>query len=78
MDNLKFKFNSKSAFDPSYPDIDNNNFKEFDYTNFYENELDAIPPNTPLFRDKEVNQFIDTWALIMLVTRGLGYLGLCS
>ena len=41
MDYLKFKHNSKGTFDPTYPDIDYNIFKDYDWTDFYEDAVEA-------------------------------------
>ena len=51
---LKLRHNSRSAFDPSYPDIDHSNFWECNWTDFYEGAVEAIPPNAPQPRWKEV------------------------
>ena len=59
---LKLRYNSRLAFDPSYPNIDHSNFWDCDWTDFYEGALEAIPPNTPPLRRKEVDlhMFIDS------------------
>ena len=59
---LKLRHNSRSTFDPSYPDIDHSNFWDCDWTDFYEGAVEAIPPNTPPPRRKVVDlcMFIDS------------------
>ena len=58
---VKLRLNTKLVFDPSYPNIDNNNFWEY-WTDFYEGAVEALPPNTPSPRGKEMNlcMFIDS------------------
>jgi len=41
-------------FDPTYPDIDLGNFKECDWKDFYGDVEEAIPPNAPKPRGKNV------------------------
>ena len=52
---LKLRHNSRLAFDPPYPNIDQSNF------HFYEDAVEAIPPNAPPLRGEEVDlcMFID-------------------
>ena len=52
---LKLRYNSRLRFDPSYPNIDHSNFQDCDWTDFYECALEAIPPNTPPQKGKEVD-----------------------
>ena len=48
MDYLKGKHNSRLSLDPTYPDIDYETFKiDKDWTHFYGDVSEAIPPNTP-------------------------------
>jgi hypothetical protein len=52
---LKAKHNSRMVFDPSYPVIDESQFKEHDWSNFYGDVKEAIPPNAPEPLGKEVD-----------------------
>ena len=52
---LKLRHYSRLVFDPSYPDIDHSNFWESDWTNFYDGAMEAIPPNIPPPKGKEVD-----------------------
>ena len=52
---MKLRHNSRIAFNPSYPDRDHSIFQECDLNNFYEGAVEAIPPNTPPPRRKEVD-----------------------
>jgi hypothetical protein len=52
---LKVKHNSRMVFDPTYPSIDMSDFKQFDWRNFYGNVKEAIPPDAPEPRGKEVD-----------------------
>ena len=49
------KYNSRMAFDPTYPVIYMNDFKECKWKNFYEYLKETIPPNAPEERGKEVD-----------------------
>ena len=51
---LKRKHNSRLVFDPTYPEIDWNNFMEHDWKHFYGDVTEAIPPDAPEPRGKEV------------------------
>ena len=42
-------------FDPSYLDIDHSSFQECEWTDFYDGAVEAIPPNTPPPRGKEMD-----------------------
>jgi hypothetical protein len=44
---LRLKHNSRLIFDPTYPDIDQAAFPSFEWTKFYGNIEEAIPPNMP-------------------------------
>jgi hypothetical protein len=44
---LQLKHNSRLIFDPMYPDIDQIAFPSFDWTVFYGNVEEAIPPDMP-------------------------------
>ena len=58
---LKNKHNTRMVFDPTYPTIDESNFKECDWKNFYGDVKEAIPPNAPKPLGKEVDlrMFVD-------------------
>jgi hypothetical protein len=59
---LATKHNSRLVFDPTYPDIDLAHFKECDWKSFYGDAKEAIPPNAPKPRGKEVDLrlFVDS------------------
>ena len=44
---LKKHHNSRLAFDPSYPEIDYENFGRKDWDRFYGNVKEPLPPNAP-------------------------------
>ncbi|KAI2500781.1 hypothetical protein MHU86_13705 [Fragilaria crotonensis] len=50
------------VYDPSYPTIDMTSFKECDWKAFYGNVEEAIPPNAPKPRGKDVDlrMFVDS------------------
>lgn len=52
---LKNKHNSRIVFDPTYPDIDHTAFKECDWKNIYGDVKEAVPPDAPEPRGKEVD-----------------------
>jgi hypothetical protein len=53
---LDKKHNATSiVFDPTYPSIDMTVFKECDWKHFYGNVKEAILPNAPAPRGKEVD-----------------------
>jgi len=52
---LRNKHNARMCFDPTYPEIDMGSFKECDWKTFYRNVKEAIPPNAPEVRGKEVH-----------------------
>ena len=74
---LKLRHYIRLAFDPSCPNINHSNFWEFDWIDFYEGAVEAIPPNAQLWRRKEVDlyMFIDS---NLAGKNGLGDLGLGS
>jgi hypothetical protein len=45
--NLKTHHNSRIAFDPSYPEIDQSQFPRKDWRRFYDNMEEPLPPNAP-------------------------------
>jgi len=59
---LKIKHNSRMAFDPTYPDIDLENFPEHDWQEFYGDVKEALPPDMPMPRGREVDLriFVDS------------------
>ena len=52
---LKANHNYRMAFDPTYPQIDMSSFTEHSWTNFYGEVEEAVPPNAPKKRGKEVD-----------------------
>ena len=52
---LRPKYNSRISFDPDYPIIDMNDFKDCKWTDFYGSLKEAIPHNAPEERGKEVD-----------------------
>ena len=53
---LKVKHNAHSVYDPTYPEIDMEVFEEQqDWKHFYGDVKEAIPPNAPTARGKEVD-----------------------
>ena len=59
---LKKKHNTRMVFDPSYPAIDESNFPDHDWKNFYGEVKEAVPPNAPEPRGSEVDLrlFVDS------------------
>ena len=55
MNLLKHKHNSRLVFDPTYPKIDESIFKDFDWKDLYGDVQEAIPPNAPKPRGKDVD-----------------------
>ena len=51
---LRQKYNSRFFFDPTYPAINMNDFKECKWKGFYVELKEAIPPNDLEERRKEV------------------------
>jgi hypothetical protein len=62
MGHLRLKHNSQLIFDPTYPNIDQTAFPSFDWTEFYGNVEEAIPPNTlpPLGKDVDLGMMVDS------------------
>ena len=52
---LNIKHNSRLVLDPTYPVIPQNTFQTHEWTNFYGNIKEAIPPDAPEPRGKEVD-----------------------
>ena len=52
---LEKKHNARIVFDPTYPEIDMSVFKECDWKEFYGNIKEAIPPNAPESRGKDID-----------------------
>jgi hypothetical protein len=59
---LDKKHNARIVFDPSYPTVDMSVFKECDWKAFYGDVREAIPPNAPPPRGKDVDlrMFVDS------------------
>lgn len=59
---LKNKHNARLPLDPTYPVIDMSVFKDCDWKHFYGEATEAIPPNAPDARGKEVDLrlFVDS------------------
>jgi hypothetical protein len=59
---LEKKHNSRLVFDPTYPQIDMDEFKECDWKEYYGEVTEAIPPNAPVPRGKDVDirLFVDS------------------
>ena len=59
---LKRRHNAVLVFDPSYPEIDEANFKNCNWKEFYGDVKEAIPPNAPEPRGKGVDLrlFVDS------------------
>ena len=59
---LEKRHNSRIVFDPTYPIIDMSSFKDCDWKQYYGNAKEAIPPNAPEARGKEVDLrlFVDS------------------
>ncbi len=59
---LDKKHNARIVFDPTYPVVDMSSFKECDWRQYYGNVKEAIPPNAPEPRGKEVDLrlFVDS------------------
>ena len=52
---LKNKYNSRLVLDPTYKEIDESQFVECDWKDFYGNVKEAVPPDAPEPRGKEVD-----------------------
>jgi len=59
---LRLKHNSRLIFDPTYPDIDHSAFPEYDWTEFYGDVVEAIPPDMPppLGKDIDLRMMVDS------------------
>ena len=59
---LKRKYNSRMVFDPTYPNINEGDFKTCNWKQFYGECKEPIPPNAPTPRGKEVDirMFVDS------------------
>jgi hypothetical protein len=51
---LREKHNTRFIFDPTYPKINENDFPQFDWTEFYGDVAEAIPTDMPKPLGKEV------------------------
>ena len=68
---LKHEPKRKIAFDPDHPSINERRFKKYDWTDFYRDAQEPIPPNAPSPRGKEVSThcFVDANLAGNTVTR---------
>jgi hypothetical protein len=59
---LQLKRNSRLTFDPTYPNIDQTAFPSFEWTEFYGNVEEAIPPDMPppLGKDVDLCMMVDS------------------
>ena len=59
---MKKKHNARLVLDPTYPDIDLDNFKECDWKEFYGSVKEALPPNAPeaLGKPVDLRLFVDS------------------
>ena len=59
---LRLKHNSRLVFDPTYPKIDMDLFPKYDWTEFYGDVEEAIPPDMPepLGKDLDVRMMCDS------------------
>ena len=59
---LRLKHNSQLIFDPTYPDIDLTIFPIYDWTEFYGDVDEAIPPDMPplLGKDIDLRMMVDS------------------
>ncbi len=59
---LQLKHNSRLIFDLTYPDIDQTAFPSFEWTEFYGDVEEAIPPDmpTPLGKDIDLCMMVDS------------------
>jgi hypothetical protein len=58
---LKHHLNSHLVFDPNYVTWDEASFSKFDWTEFYHDAREAMPPNAPPSRGHpvQINAFVD-------------------
>ena len=58
---LKVHHNSRLVLDPSYPDINEEDFPKRDWSNFYGNNIESKPPNMPKPLGKEfiIRAYVD-------------------
>ena len=47
--------NTRMVFDPTYPDIDMSDLKTCDWKEFYGSATEAVPPDAPMPRGKEMD-----------------------
>ena len=52
---LRLKHNTRLIFDPTFPEINEDDFPQFDWTEFYSDVTEAIPTNMPPPLGKEVD-----------------------
>ena len=59
---IEKRHNARVVLNPTYPTIDMEAFKDCDWKAFYGNVQEAVPPNAPVQRGKEVDLrlFVDS------------------
>jgi hypothetical protein len=59
---LREKHNTRFIFDPTYPKINENDFPQFDWAEFYGNLTEAIPTDMPkpLGKEVEIRMMVDS------------------
>lgn len=59
---LRQKHNTRLIFDPTYPKINENDFPQFDWTEFYGDVTEAIPTDMPkpLGKEVEIRMMVDS------------------
>ena len=59
---LRDRYNSRMAFDPTYPDINKHSFKECEWKELYVDCEEEIPSNAPKSRGKDfyLNIYVDS------------------
>ena len=59
---IEKKHNARVVYDPTYPEINDRDFKECEWKSFYGEVKEAIHPNAPIPRGKEVDlrMFVDS------------------
>jgi hypothetical protein len=74
---LKQKHNTRLVFDPTIPDINLSHFPKYDWTEFYGDVEEALPPDMPepLGKEIDLRMMVDR---ITLETKRLDDLGVAS
>jgi hypothetical protein len=59
---LRLKHNTRLVFDPTYPNINLDSFRKYDWTKFYGDVTEAIPTDMPppLGKDIDIRMFVDS------------------